>query len=120
VKSKRRGNLNNLEWCKDTFENKWCQKCLEEKLTTLIKIYFEDKEEYPIEKFIKSFCEGLGYLEKLMLMQRNIHYSQLNNASFESNKFEIVKKHAEVEKAMLVEFERQFRHYSIFLSALRE
>jgi hypothetical protein len=112
--------LNNIEWCKDVFENKWCQKRLEEKLNSLINIYFQNKEDYPIEKFIKSFSEGLGCLEKLMLMQRNIHHSQLNNASFESNKFGIVKKHEEVEKAMLVELERQFRHYSIFLSALRE
>jgi hypothetical protein len=112
--------MEHIEWCKNTFENNNCQRYLEEKLTTLIKIYFRSKEDYPIEKFIKSFSEGLGYLEKLMLMQRNIHYSQLNNASFESNKFGIVKKHEEVEKAMLVEIERQFRHYSIFLSALRE
>ncbi|MBZ9688453.1 hypothetical protein G9F72_019165 [Clostridium estertheticum] len=111
--------MEHLDWCKDVFENKECQKNLEEKVTILIKMYFTGTKDYPIEKFTKSFSEGLGYLEKLMLIKKGIHHSKLDQTSFKENKDTIIQKYKEIEKTVLVETNRQYRMYLTFLAAIK-
>jgi hypothetical protein len=83
-------------------------------------MYLPGKDDCTIEKFIKSFSEGLGYLEKLLLYQNNIHPKQLYNVNLNLvlQPENIVQKLNEIEKAMLTEIDRQYRHYSFFLSSI--
>ncbi len=112
--------MNNLEWCKSTFENKTCQSHLEEKLSLLLVSYFKGKEDYPIEKFIKSFSEGLRYLESLLLMKKGIHNSQLKVGNPPINMKDLATKHEEIEKILLVEIDRQYRNFITFLAVIKK
>ena len=93
---------------------------MEEKLAILINANFNDGQDYGSEKFIKCFAEGLGYLEKLMMFQRNIHFSQFSQVSIFKNKEDIAKKYMELEKIMISEIDRQYRNYIIFIAALKD
>lgn len=107
-----------LTHIQNTFRNEKCQKELEAKATSLLLGPLKYKSEYSKEKAIKSFSEGLHYLEDLLLMQRGIHPSNFkNNSKFsaESYKEDYSKKYLEVENIILSSIARQFRHFLTFL-----
>lgn len=108
--------MNYLSWCQNSLKNKNVQELLEEKIKKLVPSYFDENDEYAIEKFIKSFCEGLRYLESTLLYQRGIHPEQLKKDYRKDN----VIKYQEVEAIMIREVNRQAQHYETFLSAVRK
>jgi hypothetical protein len=111
--------LSYKEWCKDTFENLTCQQYLEGKLDALVTVFFNENEKYVIEKFTKSFCEGLCYLEKLLLYKRGIHPTQFEKVTFIADSKELSDKYLEIENILISEINRQYRNYTIFLPQIR-
>lgn len=110
-----------LDWCKDTFINENAQKHLEERITLLLKGPLKDKGEYAQEKAIKSFSEGLRLLESILLRDRKIHPHHMedklallyNTSSIHREQY--IKLYEEVERILIVEINRQYRHFCTFL-----
>jgi hypothetical protein len=111
--------MENIQWCSNMLKDKEAQKHLEERIQVLIDMFFKGKSDYAIEKFIKSFGEGLTYLENDMLRHRGIHPSQIekNLVYLQSHPEETMTKMTEVKNTMMNEINRQFRHFQTFLSA---
>ena len=64
-----------LMWCNNVMKDEELQTELESKVTALLEGPLKDRDEYAQEKCIKSFYEGLVYLESLLLKQNGIHPS---------------------------------------------
>lgn len=111
-----------MQWAKEMLENKTAQKLLEEKVEILIKMYFDENNEYAVEKMIKSFGESIKFQEILALKKRGIHSSQIqkNMIEISMNPQETSNKYKEVENILISEIERQYRHFITFLSAVRD
>lgn len=112
--------MNGIKWCESMLRTKEAQHLLEEKIKLLIHSYFEGKSDYAIEKFIKSFGEGLTYLEDNLLKSRGLHPSQIqgNMLQLSMNPVSTAQKLDEVEKILKMEIKRQYRHFDTFLSEL--
>ena len=109
-----------LMWCNNVMKDKELQAELEDKLTALLEGPLKDKNEYAQEKCIKSFYEGLVYLESLLLKQNGIHPSdtdelimQLHSGKMTQEKF--TRKTEEVRNKIKSEISRQYRHFLAFL-----
>lgn len=107
--------MKTLDWSKNTFSNESSQKLLDEKVNMLLDGVLREKDEYQKEKAIKSFCEGLGYLEKLLQYQREVHRSQLDLVKISQNPSDYQKKIDEIANIIESEIKRQYRHFSTFL-----
>lgn len=112
--------MDNLQWCSNLLDNKKCQTEMEEKVTSLIDMYFKEKSDYAIEKFIKCFCEGLASIESNLQRTRGIHPDQIvNNLGYlQTHQEETMKNMKEVETVLSSEIKRQYRNYTTFLSEL--
>lgn len=112
--------MENFKWCENMLKDKEAQTLLKEKVQLLIDMYFKEKSDYAIEKFIKSFGEGLIYLENSLLKDRGIHPSQIqeNMVYLSSHPEETTKNIKEVQDKMKEEINRQYRHFQTFLSEL--
>ncbi|MED3554119.1 hypothetical protein [Cytobacillus praedii] len=104
-----------LIWCNNTLKNENLQNHLEEKVKLLLQGPLQNYNDYATEKCIKSFCEGLGYLESILLYQREIHPHKCEISYWHTRKSEYEEKWKEVEKIVLNSINRQFRHYLEFL-----
>ena len=109
-----------LMWCKNAMIDEEVQKELEHKVVALLEGPLKDKNDYAQEKCIKSFYEGLSYLEKLLLKQNNIHphdgveiMSMMRRGKLTHDEY--LKKQEEVRQTMKSEISRQFRHFLAFL-----
>ncbi len=109
--------MNHLEWCRGMLEDKECQKLMEDKVASLIEIFFKGKDDYKIEKFVKSFCEGLMYLQNSLLLKRGLHHSQTqkNMMYLATHKDETAQNLKEVHDILINEINRQYRHFTTFL-----
>lgn len=107
-----------IRWCDNLLKQKEAQSHLEEKVQSLLEMYFEGKSEYAKEKFIKTFSEGLIYLENNLEYSRGLHPSQLheNQATLMSNPKETMRKMNEVKDTLINEINRQYRHMNTVLS----
>ncbi|PLS19184.1 hypothetical protein CVD28_01895 [Bacillus sp. M6-12] len=112
--------MKHIQWCQNMLKDKEVQALLEEKVQILIDMYFKGKSDYAIEKFIKSFCEGIRYLENELLKDKGLHPSQIqkNMTYLSAHPQETIKNMAEVKRVVTVEVNRQFRHFNTFLSEL--
>jgi flagella basal body P-ring formation protein FlgA len=112
--------MENIKWCENMLKDKEAQALLEEKVQILIDMFFKGKRDYAIEKFIKSFGEGLIYLENTLLKDRGIHPSQIqeNMIYLSAHPEETAKKIKEVQDKMKMEINRQYRHFQTFLSEI--
>lgn len=108
-----------LTWCGNTFFDEECQKELEHKVLLLLEGPLGNKSEYAQEKAIKAFSEGLGYLETLLLMKKNIHPHDLMNHNHivlnPNLRNKCLEELDDVKKSILSEIDRQYRHFLIFL-----
>lgn len=101
-------------YCSYRLKDENNQKELESKVLALLEGPLKHRGEYQKEKCIKSFCELLRYLEKILLYERGIHYTQYNYA--DPNYLTTYKeKHEEVVRILRNEMSRQFRHFITFL-----
>ena len=102
-----------LTYCYNCMHDNSLQKELESKVLALLEGPLRHRDEYQKEKCIKSFCEGLVYLEKVLLFQRNIDsYANFNNPHL-ARLYE--EKMNDVRRIMKREISRQFRHFITFL-----
>lgn len=108
-------------WLQDITRNSKAQELIEQKVKMFIEMYFNEKDDYAIEKFIKSFCEPLRYIENSIEKNNGIHADQLEkNINFiVLHKDEYLKKYEQTEMALISEIERQSRNFQIFLSAVK-
>lgn len=104
-----------VDYCNHFLKNEKSQSTLKMYVQMLLKGCLKNKNEYAQEKAIKCFCEGISYLEGLMLMQRNIHPKNWNITELTMNNEEYLKKYEEVERIIDTEIKRQYRHFEIFL-----
>lgn len=113
--------MNYMEWAKGMVENKKAQELLERKVQSLVTIYFDEKNVYAIEKMIKSFGESIKFQEILALKKRGLHADQLQKNMIEISMHpeETARKFNEIERILISEIERQYRHFTTFLSAVR-
>lgn len=107
--------MNTIDWCRNTFQNEKTQALLEEKIELLLQGGLAKKSEYEKEKAIKSFSEGLGYLEGLLLYQREIHRKMIDPVKVSMNPDDYIAKYQEVQQIMETEIKRQYRHWTTFL-----
>lgn len=98
-----------------TFSDPCLQGILEEKAKILLQGPLKEKSEYAQEKALKSFAEGLLYLNESLLLRRGVHGSQLKPEVIMGNEKEFIAKQEEVRSIMQTEIDRQFRHYISFL-----
>lgn len=113
--------MNHLDWIKDTSVFKEVQERIESDCQSLIDTYFHKDDDYAIEKFLKTYAEGLRYLERLALLKRGV--SEENIADWisapNSDIANYHKNRDAVKKIMLAEASRQYRHALTFMSSLR-
>lgn len=103
-----------LTYCANYMHDSLLQKELENKVLELLEGPLNNRDEYQKEKCIKSFCEGLAYLEKVLLFQRNIESCNFNfNNPHLARLYE--EKMNDVRRIMTREISRQFRHFTTFL-----
>ena len=107
--------MNASIWCDNALKNTDSQKYLEEKLQALLMGPLRDKSDYAKEKALKSFSEGIGYLESLLMYQSGIHHTQINPLMNLHKKEEMKKKYLEVENTVKKEINRQYKHFCTFL-----
>lgn len=105
-----------LVWCADMLQNEASQQVLEQKVKALLEGPLRQKSDYAKEKAVKSFSEGIRYLESVLLYQRDIHRDQLNLLEISKNMKAYQDKQLEVEKIVKMEIHRQMRHYLTFLA----
>lgn len=111
--------MDNLVWCKYMLKNERCQKYLEEKVRRLMTMRFiRINDDYAVEKLIKSFCEGLAYLEGLMLYNRGIHMKQIESKIHLVNMQVYMEKSKEIEEILIDEIDSQLRNFEVFLSSV--
>ncbi|RYD06147.1 hypothetical protein N752_05725 [Desulforamulus aquiferis] len=82
----------------------------------LKELYLSNANEYEIEKFIKSYCEGLHYLENSLLRQRGIHHQQKQHQQVIS--MDVIEQYEEVRQIMLASVKRHCRNYMVWLPAV--
>lgn len=109
-----------LMWCNNVMKDEELQTELESKVAALLEGPLKDRDEYAQEKCIKSFYEGLVYLESLLLKQNGIHPSDSEEIimqihSGKMTREEFVRKTEEVRARMKSEISRQFRNFLAFL-----
>lgn len=104
-----------VNWCDNTFKNDNLQSYLKERITSLIEGPLQDRSDYAKEKCIKSFCEGLGYLEGNLMYQRKIHPNKLDIMFWQGKEKEYMEKYSEVEKIIFASIDRKYRHFLVFL-----
>lgn len=103
-----------LSYCANCMHDNTLQQELESKALALLDGPLRERDDYVKEKAIKSFSEGLRYLESSLLYARGIHPNQYDFSSIEFlNTYD--KKIEEVRAIMFTEIKRQFRHFIIFL-----
>lgn len=109
-----------LMWCNNVMKDKELQVELERYITALLEGPLKDKDEYAQEKCIKSFYEGLVYLESLLLQQNGIHpndtneiFAKIHKGSMSKEDF--IRKTEEVRAKMKSEISRQFSNFLAFL-----
>lgn len=66
-------------------------------------------------KLIKSFCEGIGYLEGVLLFQRHIHPSNIEHSYWAGKEAAYMEALKEVDLIVKESINRQYRHFCIFL-----
>ena len=101
-------------YCSYRLKDENNQKELESKVLALLEGPLRNRDEYQKEKCIKSFCEGLVYLEQVLLFQRNI-----DSYAFNFNNHHLARLYEEkmndVRRIMTREINRQFIHFITFL-----
>ena len=109
-----------LMWCNNVMKDEELQTELESKVAALLEGPLKDRDEYAQEKCIKSFYEGLVYLESLLLKQNGIHpndtneiFAKIHKGSMSKEDF--IRKTEEVRAKMKSEISRQFRNFLAFL-----
>ena len=108
-------------WCQNTSEYEEVQNLLTDYLDKLINAYYSDAGDYVQEKFVKSFAEPIGLLERNLQYKLGIHHSQLEKKSFILSNREKERFYTcieQVKKMLQSEIKRQYRHYCIFLDAM--
>lgn len=109
-----------LTWVQNTSTISTVQERINSDCAHIVKAYFGQADEYAVEKYLKSYTEKFKYLESLLLHRRNIApediESQMGNAQFIKD---YRCKHAEVEKIMLSEVSREFRHALTYLPCVQ-
>lgn len=103
-----------LQWAARTSTYEDVQETINKKVVKLVDTYFSSADEYTIEKFVKTFCESIYNLERLLLFGAGLHPSQLNKG-IKLNAQEALKKSDDIKKTILTEIERQFRNYNTFM-----
>ena len=70
--------MDSMKWCRSyLFITDGTAEIVEQKVEFLLKTMFAQKDEYQKEKFIKTFCEHLTYLEEVLCYERGIHPNQI-------------------------------------------
>jgi len=109
-------------WCQNISEYEEVKDLLIDLLEKLISEYCPNAGDYVQEKFVKSFVEPIGLLERNLQYQRGMHHSQLERKDFilkPNEKEKLIKDTEEIKIILNVELRRQYRHYCIFLSSMR-
>jgi cyclopropane fatty-acyl-phospholipid synthase-like methyltransferase len=106
-----------MKWCTYAYKTEKVTKLVKEKVESLLQSIMRDKDDYEQEKFVKTFCEHLMYLEDCLCFQREIHPHQLTNnvdqmIKIQKNYIQLVN---EVETIMESEINRLARHFTVFL-----
>ena len=109
-----------LMWCNNVMQDEVLQKELEKRIVSLLEGPLKLKSDYAQEKCIKSFYEGLVYLEKLLLKQNDIHPHDAHQIielmhTGRLTKEEFARRNEMVRSQMLSEISRQHRHFLTFL-----
>jgi hypothetical protein len=104
-----------VQWIEQLLENKNNQVLLEEKVTLLLEGVLKGKSEYQKEKAVKSFSEGIRYLESLLQYKHGIHRSQIDLLEYQQNPKAFTEKYSEIERVIKMEINRQYRHFTTFL-----
>ncbi|WCK57321.1 hypothetical protein PP175_29465 (plasmid) [Aneurinibacillus sp. Ricciae_BoGa-3] len=107
--------MNALDWCQNTFKNEESQKKLEKKVQMLLESVLREKDDYAKEKCIKSFSEGLRYLESVLLYQRGVHPEQMNPVEVMQKREYYTKQWEEIESIIESEINRQYNHFVAFM-----
>lgn len=108
--------MKDIVWAKNMLKDEKAQEELESKVSLLLEAYFKDKSDYAKEKFVRSFGELFIYLENNLLKDRGVHPSQFkNNPELLTNPTKAYEKQNEVSKLLVVEINRQYRHFTTFL-----
>ncbi len=114
--------MEHLDWIKNTSQFDKVQKTIEADCSYFIEHYFNENNDYAIEKFLKVYTEGLRSMEQLLLHKYNCDSENLSNPSkFYHNhvdKESYLKKLEEIELIMTSEAKRQRRHIEIFLGEI--
>lgn len=108
--------MNALHFVQNLLENSESQKHLENKVQLLLETVLKNKGEYEQEKAIKSFSEGILYLESLLKYKNGIHHDQIDLIQVSRNPGDYAKKYKEIEDTIKVEIDRQYRHFVTFMS----
>ena len=109
-----------MVWVKYTSEYEEVQKLLIELLDKLITRYFANAGDYVQEKFVKSFAEPVGLLEKNLQYKHGVHPSQLQKKGFIISHHEsqrMLSNIEQIKRVLITEMKRQYRHYCLFLDA---
>lgn len=109
-----------MNWCKDVMDNEVTQNTLEKKVQLLLDGPLNDKSDYAKEKCIKSFYELPMYIEQSLLKKAGLSPDSIKGMyngmiSGELSSHELLNKYNAVNKAVISEIERQYRHFTAFL-----
>lgn len=104
-----------MGWCKNRLKNSSSQEFLESKVNILLACPLKERDQYAQEKAIKSFCEGIGYLEGVLLFQRHIHPSNIEHSYWIGKEASYMEALKEVDLIVKEAINRQYRHFCIFL-----
>lgn len=104
-----------MDWCNNILKNSSSQKHLESRVNLLLQDPLKESKQYAQEKAIKSFCEGIGYLEGFLLFQRQIHPSNIEHSYWNGKEAAYMEALKEVDLIVKEAINRQYRHFCIFL-----
>lgn len=114
--------MDNISWIKNTSQFAEVQEKLEKDCKDLIDLYFLENDNYAIEKFLKVYTEGLGYLENSLLYKYRCAPEQMADLEVIHSNFknagEAMEAMEQVKVIMISEVKRQKRHATIFLSSV--
>jgi hypothetical protein len=113
---KRRLKMDVMKYCQSyLFITEGISEKVEQKVESLLKTLFTEKDDYQKEKFIKIFCEYLTYFEEVLCYKHGIHPNQIpyNSASMGHEKY--IQKIEEVKNMMESRIERLSEHVTVFM-----
>lgn len=106
-----------MKWCTYSYKTDKVKEQVKEQVESLLQSIMRNKDEYEQEKFVKTFCEHLLYLEECLYYKRGIHPDQIMNDIEKLMKMQkdYIQLVTEVETIMESEINRLARNITIFL-----